>query len=174
MKRLSVILASLSLAATAFATTYVRVEKDGSKTYSDRPLPGGQPVDVQPAQSYSAPSAPSSDPTAPREERLLRQTDTFTYKSCSLSPEQDATFTNPENVSVALTTDPEFRNGDVAAMTVDGQLVSPNLRSHVISPVNRGTHTAQVTVKDTFGRVLCTASTTFHVMRPSLKSPARR
>lgn len=174
MKRLYLILTSLSLFSAAGATTYVRVEKDGTKTYSDRPLPGGQPVDIQPAQGYSAPPAPSSNPSVPLEERLLKQTDTFSYQSCSLSPEQDATFTNPENVSVVVSTEPELRPGDVVALTVDGLLVSPNLRNHVISPVNRGSHTVQATVKDTFGRVLCTASTTFHVMRPSLNSPARR
>ena len=56
MKRLSLTLVLGSLiAVTAQATTYVRVEKDGTKTYSDRPIPGGQPIDVQPAQTYSAP-----------------------------------------------------------------------------------------------------------------------
>ena len=57
MKRSSlvVLLGSLCAVSTALATTYVRVEKDGTKTYSDRPMPGGQPVDLQPAQTYSAP-----------------------------------------------------------------------------------------------------------------------
>ena len=35
------VLASLCVVSTAQATTYVRVEKDGTKTYSDRPIPGG-------------------------------------------------------------------------------------------------------------------------------------
>ena len=64
MKRAVVILLGmLGVAASVQATTYVRVEKDGSKTYSDRPLPGGQPVEIQPAQTYSAPAAPSSSST---------------------------------------------------------------------------------------------------------------
>jgi glutamine synthetase len=45
---------SLAVASIACATTYVRVEKDGTKTYSDRPLPGGQPVELESAQTYSA------------------------------------------------------------------------------------------------------------------------
>jgi hypothetical protein len=174
MKRLFVILGCLSLVPVALATTYVRVEKDGSKTYSDRPLPGGHPTDLQPAQSYSAPPPPADDRNLPAEQRLLKQTDTFNYASCSISPEQDATFTNPENVTVTVTTQPEIRVGDVVALTVDGQLISPNLRNHVITPVNRGTHTVQAVIKDTFGRVMCTANTTFHVMRPSLNMPNRR
>ena len=56
---LVIFLGSLLAASAALATTYVRVEKDGTKTYSDRPLPGGQPVDIQPAQTYSAPATPT-------------------------------------------------------------------------------------------------------------------
>jgi hypothetical protein len=48
-KRQTLALLLGSLCATAaLATTYVRTEKDGTKTYSDRPIPGGQPIDVQP------------------------------------------------------------------------------------------------------------------------------
>ncbi len=56
MKRQSLVLllGSLCAVSAALATTYVRVEKDGTKTYSDRPMPGGQPIDVQPAQTYTA------------------------------------------------------------------------------------------------------------------------
>ena len=43
--------ASKRLASSVLATTYVRVEKDGTKTYSDRPLPGGQPVELEPAHA---------------------------------------------------------------------------------------------------------------------------
>ncbi len=56
---LVIFIGSLLAASAALATTYVRVEKDGTKTYSDRPLPGGQPVDIQPAQTYSAPATPA-------------------------------------------------------------------------------------------------------------------
>jgi hypothetical protein len=54
MKRASlvILLGSLLAASASQATTYVRIEKDGSKTYSDRPLPGGHPVDIEPAQTY--------------------------------------------------------------------------------------------------------------------------
>ena len=57
--RLLLVLVSVAAASAALATTYVRVEKDGSKTYSDRPLPGGQPVELEPAQTYSPPPTPA-------------------------------------------------------------------------------------------------------------------
>src|ERR1043165_9155200 len=101
MKRASLVLLIGCLSASALATTYVRVEKDGSKTYSDRPLPGGQPVDIQPAQTYSAPSTPSVDSTRSREEQDVLAAANFQY-TCALTPRNDETFQNPESVMLAV------------------------------------------------------------------------
>lgn len=175
MKRLSLLMVSCLAASAALATTYVRVEKDGTKTYSDRPLPGGQPVEIEPAQTYSAPSAPTTpEPNVPSEQRLLRNIDDFRYTSCTLSPENDATFTNPQNVPVRVSTEPALRTGDKVELTLDGKPAPPNSLSAVLDPAYRGTHTAQVVIKDGYGRVLCSASTSFHVMRPSINMPRRR
>jgi hypothetical protein len=175
MKRLSLLMVSLAVASAAFATTYVRVEKDGTKTYSDRPIPGGQPVDLEPAQTYSSP-APSAPPASnlPSEQRLLKKIDDFQYESCTLTPENDETFTNPLNVPVAAQVRPSLRVGDVAQLSVDGKPAPANTLGAVLDPADRGTHTAQLTIKDSFGRMLCSASVSFHVLRPSLNSPARR
>jgi hypothetical protein len=163
------------VASVAFATTYVRVEKDGTKTYSDRPLPGGQPVDIEPAQTYSAPPAPvHSDSNLTAEQRLLRQMDNFSYTSCAITPENDATFTNPESVPIGAQTNPELRPGDSVTLTVDGRATGSNSSSYLLQPADRGTHSVQLTIKDRFGRVLCSASSSFHVIRPTLNSPARR
>lgn len=175
MKRLSLLMASLAVASAALATTYVRVEKDGTKTYSDRPIPGGQPVDLEPAQTYSSPGAASpAASNLPPEQQLLRNIDDFRYESCSLSPENEATFANPLNVPVSATVVPAVRVGDVVQLTIDGKPAPANALSAVLEPAYRGAHTAQLTIKDSFGRVLCNASVTFYVMRPSLNSPARR
>ena len=92
MKRAFTIFGSLLIASVAAqATTYVRVEKDGSKTYSDRPLPGGQPVDVQPAQTYSAPATPApSNPSLSREQQEVLDAANFQYQ-CAISPRPDET-----------------------------------------------------------------------------------
>jgi hypothetical protein len=173
MKRLSLLMASLTLASAALATTYVRVEKDGTKTYSDRPIPGGQPVDLEPAQTYSAP-APSATSDLSSEQALLRKIDDFRYESCRLTPENDATFTNPVNVTVEAQVVPDMRVGDVAQLTMDGKPAPLNSLTAVLDPANRGTHNAQLIIKDSFGRVLCSSGVTFHVIRPSVNMPARR
>jgi hypothetical protein len=164
----------LLAASTALATTYVRVEKDGTKTYSDRPLPGGQPVDLQPAQTYSAPPPPASSPSTPREQQLLSDVDDFRYTSCVTVPMQDATFTNPEAVTLSVTLQPLRRPGDIVELTIDGRSVGEGSGTYtMMAPIDRGTHTVTATVKDRIGRTLCSASSQFHVFRPSLNMPGR-
>lgn len=176
LTRLMLVLVSAAAASAALATTYVRVEKDGSKTYSDRPLPGGQPVELEAAQTYTPPPTPDSRANAnlPAEQRALQGVSDFTYTSCSITPENDATFVNPENVPVSVTTVPALRPGDSVNLVIDGQAAPPMSRDFVLSPAHRGTHTATATLKDSYGRVLCSASVSFHVQRPSLNLPGRR
>lgn len=161
------------VAASAAATTYVRVEKDGTKTYSDRPLPGGQPVELQPAQTYSAPPPSTGSSNVPLEQRLLSEVDDFRYTSCATVPRADETFTNPEVVNISVVLDPLQRPGDIVELSVNGAAVG-NTTSYTMQPVDRGSHTVSVTVKDRFGRTLCSASSTFHVFRPSVLMPGRR
>ena len=92
----------------------------------------------------------SSDSQRPREEQLLQQTDDFRYESCTVTPENDTTFQNPEAVIIAVSTNPPLRPGDVVTMTVDGQPAgAPNSQSYTMSPVYRGTHTVGLTVANT-------------------------
>jgi hypothetical protein len=174
MKALILLLGTCCVVSAAVATTYVRVEKDGTKTYSDRPIPGGQPVQLEPVQTYTSPETPASatPSTVPSEQRLLQQMDDFRYTNCSVLPENDATFTNPQGVPISVQLEPNLRPRDVVTLSVDGQVVGNSL-SHLLEPAHRGTHTAVVTVKDNYGREVCRASTTFHVLRPSLNMPRR-
>ena len=176
MKR-SLALITLSFAAaTAFATTYVRVEKDGTKTYSDRPLPGGSPVEIQPAQTYTAPPSQAAPVGNSREQQLLNEMgDPFRYASCAVTPVADQSFTNPESVSLGVQLSPPLRAGDVLTLSLDGTPVGGrDAMNFLVKPVSRGSHTVTADVKDRYGRSLCTASATFHVFQPGLNSPARQ
>jgi hypothetical protein len=176
MKRLLMLLGSLCVATTVTATTYVRVEKDGTKTYSDRPLPGGHPVELEPAQTYSAPPPTGVTPprsSVPSEQRLLQDMDDFRYASCAISPANDESFTNPPSVPISVQLQPGLRPRDQVTLSVDGQVVGSTL-SHVLQPAHRGAHTAQVVIRDAYGRELCSSSTTFHVFRPSVNMPRRQ
>src|SRR5690348_10912095 len=177
MKRAVVILlGTLWVAASAQATTYVRVEKDGSKTYSDRPLPGGQPVEIQPAQTYSAPaaSAPSNSSRTTEQQDVLNAAN-FQY-NCAISPRADETLHNPEAVTLAVQTSPGLRPGDQVRFSLDGTDVSneANATSASVSYPDRGSHTASVTITDRSGKSLCNTSATFFVQRTNLNSPTRQ
>jgi hypothetical protein len=176
MKRQSLVLVlSLCAVSTAMATTYMRVEKDGTKTYSDRPIPGGQPVDLQPAQTYSTPPSALLGETRQRSEEEQLQQDSFRYQSCTVTPENDTTIQNPENVVVTVSTNPPLRPGDVITMTVDGQPAGPpNTLSYTMAPAYRGTHSVGISVANPTGRAVCNFTSVFHVMQPGLNAPARQ
>src|SRR5262245_60709477 len=149
MKRASMtFLASMLVATGALAATYVRVEKDGSKTYSDRPLPGGHPVDLQPAQTYSAPQpTPVPSGNTPGEQRGVLEAASFKYQ-CSLSPANEQTFQNPESVTLSVALTPSLRMGDQVQFTLNGTAVpaGDNPTSATVSFPDRGTQTASVRV----------------------------
>ena len=178
MKRLFLSLLCTLCAASAFSTTYVRVEKDGSKTYSDKPIPGGQPVELATAQTYSTPtpSNSASRTQIPREQQLLEQMDDFRYSSCVVTPANDTSYTNPESVRVGVVLSPALRPEDSLTVTVDGQPLpgGPNTTSATLTTVHRGSHTISAVVKNRYGKTLCQATSSFHVIRPSLNSPTRR
>jgi hypothetical protein len=176
MKRapIVILLGSLLVASAALATTYVRVEKDGTKTYSDRPIPGGTPIDIQPAQTYSAPPPPPGQ-GLPAEQQSVLQAADYHY-SCALIPRNDETFSNPETVAVTVNLSPSLRVGDTIDMQVDGAALpgTEKQTSFSIPQPLRGTHSVTVQVKDRFGKSLCSSNSTFHVLRTSLNSPARQ
>ena len=169
---LVIFLASLSAAPAVLAETYVRTEKDGTKTYSDRPLPGGKPVVLESAQTYSPPPAPQ-DSTRPLEMQSLDQAANFQYSSCTLQPANDQTFQNPEFLTVSLSTSPPLRSTDSVSISVDGSPMEGGRQSVQLTQPDRGSHTASAQVVDPSGRTLCSASTTFHVQRTNLNSPQR-
>jgi hypothetical protein len=176
MKRALTVFGSLLMAWTAQATTYVRVEKDGSKTYSDRPLPGGQAVEVQPAQTYSAPAPTApSNPALSREQQDVMQAANFQYQ-CAISPRPDETLQNPDSVTIGVQLAPALRPGDQMKFSLDGAALSneQNATSVTVPFPDRGSHTASVNVTDRSGKPLCSTSATFHVQRSNLNSPTRQ
>jgi hypothetical protein len=178
MKRASlvILLGSLLAASAAQATTYMRVEKDGSKTYSDRPLPGGQEVVIESAQTYSAPPAPTPvDPSRSPEQQQVLDAANFRY-SCALTPRADETFQNPESIVLAVQLTPQLRPGDQVQFSMDGTGIAneENATSRMLEFPDRGSHTASVQITDRSGKSVCNVSSTFHVQRTGVNSPGRQ
>lgn len=178
MKRatFALLLGSLLAASAAQATTYMRVEKDGSRTYSDRPLPGGQEVVIESAQTYSAPPPPpSANASRSPEQQEVLDAANFRY-SCALTPRADETFQNPESVVLAVQLTPTLRPGDQVKFSMDGTSIAneENSTSAMLEFPDRGSHTASVQVTDRSGKSICDVSSTFHVQRTGVNSPSRQ
>lgn len=158
----------------AAATVYKWVDDEGVTHYSDQPHENAQKVELKAPQTFAAPKAPNTP--SPRRDTASRPTQA--YQSCAVSaPTPDQVFMNTDTVTAGVTIQPTVRPGDSAVVTLDGQRVPgvpANGGQFTISPVDRGTHSIQVSVQDPTGANVCTsAAVTFHVQQPSLLSPTR-
>jgi Domain of unknown function (DUF4124) len=161
--------------ATAFAATtvYKWVDEQGVTHYSDQPHPHAQTINVDAAQTYSAPAAeqvgaapsPSSAQPAPP------------YQECDLfRPENDEVFLNTDTVTARLRLEPPLRPGDRVAIGLDGRRLKdqPATGSEFTLKVERGTHTLLAVIEDSSAKPVCTSPTiTFHVRQPSVQAPNR-
>jgi hypothetical protein len=170
----TLMLASACTAAAA-ATVYKWVDENGVTHFSDQPHENAQKVELKAPQTFSAPKTsapaqPASRPGPPRgpAEKI--------YKTCGMSePTNDQVFMNTDTVSAGTSASPALRPGDTVLVTMDGAPV-PGVPStggqFTITPVDRGEHTIQMTIKDPSGITLCASpSIAFHVRQASVQSP---
>jgi hypothetical protein len=168
-------LMSLACTVAVSATVYKWVDENGVVHFSDQPHENAEKVQLKAPQTYTPSKTPAGPPQAPRQ---TGSKPPAAYQSCAISePANDQVFTNTDTVTAGVTVQPAVRPGDTAVVTLDGQRV-PGVPASggqfTISPVDRGTHSIQMTVQDSSGATVCTSPTvTFHVQQPSLLSPTR-
>ena len=162
---------SLALAATV----YRWVDEDGVVHYSDQPHANAEKLQVHAAQTYksSTPDAPASGGGASSSSASSSPNQ---YRGCAIVQPQDGqAFANIDSLTVVVQTDPQLHQGDKVYVMVDGQALNagnPTGAQFVLSPVERGTHTAQAQVKDAGGAVQCqTPAVTFEVHQNSILNP---
>jgi hypothetical protein len=172
MRTLAFTLLSLVCSLALATTVYRWVDEDGVVHYSDQPHPNAEKLQVHAAQTYkpsaldgasAAGGAASSAAPAP-------------YRGCAIvQPQEGQAFANVATLTVVVQTDPVLHQGDKVYVTVDGQALNggnPTGSQFVLSPVERGTHTAQAQVKDAGGAVQCqTPPVTFEVHQNSILTP---
>jgi hypothetical protein len=165
-------LLALACTVSMAATVYKWVDEEGVVHYSDQPHENAQKVELKAPQTYSAPktSAPAQS------SRSTPARKSSAYQSCTVSePANEQAFLNTDTVTAGVTVQPAVRPGDTAVVTLDGSPVPgvpPTGGQFTISPVDRGTHTIQMVVKDPDGTTVCSsAPVTFYVRQPSLQSP---
>jgi len=163
---------SLALAATV----YRWVDDDGVVHYSDQPHANAEKLQVHAAQTYkpSASDAPSAGGGA--SSSSSSSSSQSQYRGCAIVQPQDGqAYANVDSLTVSVQTDPQLHQGDKVYVMIDGQAVNggaPTGPQFVLSPVDRGTHTAQAQVKDAGGAIQCqTPTVTFEVHQNSIQNP---
>ncbi|HEX4648857.1 MAG TPA: DUF4124 domain-containing protein [Steroidobacteraceae bacterium] len=174
MRRRLLILVALICPLAAAATVYKWVDENGVVHYSDQPHPNAEKLQVGSAQtykadtSYAAPSGPAAPPPPAQPS---------TYQGCAIAqPANDQTFNNLDSLAIVVRTDPALRAGDQVFLTLDGQPLNGGKATgpqFTVSPVDRGTHVLQATVRDSEGGLMCQSpGVTFNVLQASILNPA--
>ena len=172
MRTLLFTLISFACTVAVAATVYKWVDENGVVHYSDQPHENAEKVELKAPQTYT----PAKTPDSQSSRAPARGPRPSTYQSCSVSePANDQVFMNTDTVNAGVTIQPAVRPGDTAVVTLDGQVV-PGVPASggqfTISPVDRGTHTIQMVVRDPSGATVCSSpAVTFNVRQPSTQSP---
>ena len=175
MRTLAIFLGLMWFAAGAVAaTTYRWVDADGLH-YSDQPHPGAEQIVLGQVQTYSSPAAPEIVMPAERQAQA-RDAAGFHYDSCAVvQPATDQVFFDIDSLTVTVQVQPAMRSDDKVVLSFDGQQREPTSMDQSefrIAPIDRGTHTAAATVRDSSGKNLCqSAAVTFHVRQHSVLTP---
>jgi hypothetical protein len=157
------------------ATVYKWVDENGVVHYSDQPHPNAEKVHVKEPQTYRE-SGPFAGATGGAPSNSSADSGPV-YRGCAIAqPLDNEELANVDSLTVVVRTDPSLRGGDQVYVTLDGQPLNdgqPTGSQFTISPVDRGQHVLQATVKDPGGQLLCqTPGVTYNVHQTSVLSPA--
>jgi Domain of unknown function (DUF4124) len=180
MKRILLFtLISLASSLVLAATVYKWVDENGTVHYSDQPHANAQKVQVDSAQTYPAAASAANVSAAARAASGQPASDgeDTSYRGCAIvNPRDGATFSNVDDLSVGVRTDPGLRPGHQVYILMDGTALNggnPTGTQFSVSPVERGTHTLQAVVRDASGNLMCqTPGITVEVHQNSVLNPA--
>ncbi|MFQ5468676.1 MAG: hypothetical protein ACE5EH_00070 [Gammaproteobacteria bacterium] len=160
----------LGLFLTTHAAIYKRIEADGSASFSDKPLPGAEQVDIDPAQTYKvrAINSPKS------EQHDGEQQSTAIYEELGfVRPVNNETIRdNAGTVNIELSISPALRinEGHRVVLQMNGKpLGEPANSAHYkIDNLDRGSHSLQAFVIDKKGtKLISSKAISIHVKRHS-------
>jgi hypothetical protein len=173
-----ILLASVTASVTASATTYRWVDANGVTHYSDQPQPGATKIQLPPAQTYNSGAAAKAGAAtvddAPPGAAAGGIQPMLNASGCAITaPHDEQAFINISSLTVSA----KGPSGGEVRLLLDGGLLQKGKSADfLISPVNRGMHTAVVVFTTIGGGELCrTQPVTFYVRKPSvIHSPVAR
>jgi len=177
MRKWLILLSALLGAAANAAPAWTWVDAEGTRHYSDRPVPGAEQVELVGAQGFS------SGARAPRTTRAAGDTATAgvpgaPYQSIEVvSPAEQETLWNiGTNLPVQVRFQPSLQPGHHYDLLYDGERRNLNTAAArtTLPDVYRGEHTLQVVVLDSAGmEVMRSPARVFFVQQTSTLNPNR-
>ena len=168
MKNLCLLIA-LIFSVNLNAQIYRTIDKDGNAVFSDVETDGSEEIELtEPSQVESL----SVNPLPPRENSSRdKREKAFKYESIVItSPNDDeALRNNSGSITINASIEPQLRYGHMIILYLDGEEhMSSQSPTFSLSELNRGTHTARISIKDESGKILISSkTTTFHLQRHS-------
>ena len=153
------------LAVAASAEVYRSVDEQGNVTFTDKPGPGAEPIEIKEAQTVRIPPAPDID-YSPKKEPEKPYTEVTI-----LSPQNDQAIRDDAgSVTVNVGVKPGLQPADNMVLFLDGkEIMLGKAMAKAFSGLDRGTHTVRAAVKDANGKVQQSSSTvSFHLLRNSV------
>jgi len=169
------LIVGLLVAHAGFAGVYRWTDENGQMHFSDRPHEGAEQIELQDAQTFSAPAARRSTPTATESED--DSASRFRYESLAITrPAQEEVLWNLEGqLDVTMQLSPRMQQGHTLRLYMNGTLMEelPPGRTQIrLSKVFRGTHSLRADVVDRTGNRLIQSDTvTFSVQQTSVQNP---
>lgn len=168
MKYLFILISCVFISAQA--EVYRWVEDNGTVVFSDQSHPDAEEVIIDSSPSYTSQEIPVQEIP---EEIVEGNDDVPDYEISIVYPENDTTVReNSGTVTIVVNIIPELspERADLIIVKMDGQtLGEPQAStSFTLTNVDRGTHTAQVSIVDKSGTELISSDiTSFHLQRVS-------
>ena len=172
---LGLLLVFALLVAPVNAAVYKWTDSSGQVHYTDQWQEGSRAVDLPEPSVYTPAPVPGAtrSPAAGAEVSPESEYEVFEVSA----PAADETIRNNEGkVTVSLRLEPTLRESDMIELFIDGNKITGELRSPVVtlSNLNRGTHSVKARVIDASGKELISSeSVTFHLRRESRLFPNR-
>jgi hypothetical protein len=172
MKRMAMLFCGVVLLGTAVAQTVYESKGGQGKVYSDRPLPGGKPVDLKPLNVIEATTVTPAAPKAATEEAKPAVAAATAYRSLTVVfPEAGGSVAaNNATFEVRVSIDPplQIAKGHAFSLRLDGRtvpvrytatemMIPPEFFGDVI-PAGAQQHVLEVSVVDAQGSSLLSAA----------------
>jgi hypothetical protein len=161
------------LAFSSAAQVYRHVDEEGNVTFTDRPSPGAEPVEIRDTNVTPPPPAiPRAEAPAPGPQVV-----DGSYEVSISTPANETIIPNgPGNFTVSASVSPALGKGDLLQMKIDGSAHGePQVASSwALTNIFRGEHHLTVAVVNEKGKELATsAPITVFVYRPSTNNNNR-